>query len=111
MAALFDFANLRPSTAYTLPAYEIRVTSACTHEWALRWQQIVTQTNGSPVTPFWQTREITWQPLSLAGYGVTTTYGLQTSTIGTGLYQGVIYTDAIPGLWVSVVEVKTMQGP
>ncbi|NJM41527.1 MAG: hypothetical protein HC853_12565 [Anaerolineae bacterium] len=103
----FDFVNQKPSTLYNLPAYQVNVTTSCGHEWALRWQELIT-TTVSPGSPYaWTTKVITWQPLSLVTYGVTTPYAIQTQSQSGGVFNGTTYLDAQEGFWVPVIEVQS----
>lgn len=107
----FDQDNSRPADAYDLPAYSIDISTSCGHEWALRWQELLSNTGPSGVTFYWEDKEIDWQPIDLATITDTllsTSYAVQTQTLSGGQFQGQTYWDAPEAIWVPVIEVQTV---
>ena len=107
----FDQDNSRPADAYDLPAYAASITTSCGHEWALRWQELMSNTGPSGVTFYWQDETIDWQPIDLqtiTGTQLSTSYAIQTQTLSGGQFQGQAYWDAPEAIWVPVIEVQTI---
>jgi hypothetical protein len=103
----WDFANNRPGDAYTLPAYAVKLTIACGHEWSLKWDEMQLLSNGRPG---WIQRSVPWQPLNVSRPDFPYSFGLQTRSVSVVRdTQGVISPEARPGIWVPVIEVQTVQ--
>ncbi len=125
----FDFAAKQPADVYDLPAYPVTVASTCGLSWALQYRQSeayeVTSTNTlttgqvitTSVTKFrWsEVKKLgeDWNALDLAGpeYGLPTPWlpvsGPSLSRSG-GVFNGVEYRDAVPGVWIPVTEAQSV---